>query len=306
MIEQTLSKANGSVHTGSVHTGSVRNACQALAVSESGYRAWCKRKAQGPTLRQRQERELTDRIVAIHNANHKAYGSPRIYKALREAGVPVSKHRVAKLFRQAGLGSRRASKRKRVQTTDSDHDLPVAPNRLDRAFTAAAPNQKWVADTTYIPTKEGWFYLAVILDLFSRKVVGWATGTHFTSKLVGRALSNALALRPPPALLHSDRSVQYASHAHQQQLRQAHIQPTMSRRADCHDNAVMESFFASVKGETVLAERVFVNRAEARAALFAYIEGFYNPRRMHSTLGYLSPDEFERAAAAAAARSNVA
>jgi transposase InsO family protein len=296
MIEQTRSETSCSV----------RNACQALNVSESGYRAWCKRQAQGETWRQRQELALTERIVAIHHANNRAYGSPRIYKALRKAGVQVSKHRVAQVMRKAGIRSLRAPKRRRVQTTDSNHDLPVAPNLLNREFTATAPNQKWVADVTYIPTQEGWLFLAVILDLFSRKVVGWATGARFTHELVDGALRNALALRPPPALLHSDRGVQYASHAHQQLLRQAGIQSSMSRRADCYDNAVMESFFSTVKGESILVERPFVNRQEARMALFAYLEDFYNTRRMHSTLGYLSPDEFEHAAAAAAACSNIA
>lgn len=284
----------------------LHNGCAALSVSPSGYRQWSKRTAQGPSLRQRQDAALTEHIVAIHAASGETYGSPRIHASLKQAHKQAdaqlfvcSKHRVARLMRQAGVRSQRAAKRRKVQTTDADHALPVAENHLARTFTATAPNQKWVADVTYIPTAAGWCFLAVILDLYSRKVVGWALASRFTQALVGRALTNALAVRRPPRLLHSDRGVQYCSESYQQALARAGIQCSMSRRANCYDNAVMESFFASLKTETRLAKGAFANPDQARRALFAYIEGFYNTRRLHSTLGYQSPDAFERATATA-------
>lgn len=278
------------------------NGCAALAVSTSGYRAWRRRKAQGATRHQQQDAALTERIVAIHAASHQAYGSPRIHAALQKAGVCCSKQRVARLMREAELRSRRAAKPRRPQTTHSKHALPVAPNLLDRNFVATAPNQKWVADVTYIPTDAGWHYLAVLLDLYSRRIVGWAMGSRFTRALVGRALSQALEVRKAPALLHSDRGVQYASHHYQELLRAAGIACSMSRRGNCYDNAVMESFFASLKSETLLSERAFANLEEANRHLFAWIEGFYNLRRLHSTLGYQSPADFETTTATAPER----
>ncbi len=275
-----------------------RNGCVALEVSLSGYRAWCRRKKQGPSQRQHQDALLTERIVAIDAESGGVYGGPRIHAALRQAGVACSKHRVARLMREAGVRSRRASKRRHGQTTDSNHSLPVAENLLARDFTATAPDQKWVADITYIPTQQGWCYLAVKLDLYSRKVVGWALSNRCDRELVIHALKNALEVRKPPQLLHSDRGVQYASRAYQQELKAAGIQCSMSRPGECHDNAVAESFFASLKGESLPTKRSFANLDEARRAIFAYIDGFYNRRRYHSTLGQCSPDAFEAAGAA--------
>lgn len=286
------------------HTGecTARNGCLALDVSESGYADWRRREQQGLVCRRAQDdAALTVRITAMHAESGGAYGSPRIHAALKEAGVHCSVHRVARLMRLAGLQSVRHRRSQRIQTTDSNHDQPVADNHLQRQFSAAAPNQKWVADTTYIATEQGWLFLAVILDLYSRKVVGWAASTRFNRELVCRALNNALALRPAPALLHTDRGVQYASAEHQQLLAAHDIQSSMSRRANCWDNAVVESFFASLKSELNLEQRNFANAGEANRAIFAYLEAFYNPRRLHSTLGYRSPDAFERETATAKA-----
>jgi len=197
-------------------------------------------------------------------------------------------------MRTNGLRSLRAHKVRRVKTTDSNHALPVARNLLARDFTATAPDKKWVSDVTYIPTERGWLFLAVLLDLFSRKVVGWAVAPNFNRELVARALGNALVSRKPPALLHSDRGVQYASDAYQALLAKAGIQCSMSRRGDCYDNAVVESFFASLKSEIDLPRNGFVNPEQAKRKLFAYIEDFYNRRRLHSALGYQSPVNYEK------------
>lgn len=196
-------------------------------------------------------------------------------------------------MRKAAIRSRRARKPRRTQTTDSNHALPVAKNVLDREFTATAPDKKWVADVTYIPAETGWLFLAVILDLYSRKVVGWSAGTHFNRELVCRALRNALEVRNAPHLLHSDRGVQYASDAYQDLLTKAGIACSMSRKGEPYDNAVAESFFASLKSEINMPKDGFVNPDAAKRSLFAYIEGFYNIRRLHSSLGYMSPVAFE-------------
>ena len=196
-------------------------------------------------------------------------------------------------MRKAGIRSRRARKPRRMQTTDSNHALPVARNLLAREFTATASDKKWVADATYIPTERGWLFLAVILDLYSRKVVGWSMGTRFNRELVCRALHNTLEVRKAPELLHSDRGVQYASDAYQEMLTKADITCSMSRKGDPYDNAVVESFFASLKSEIAMPKDGFVNPDAAKRALFAYIEDFYNIRRLHSSLGYMSPVAFE-------------
>ncbi len=233
------------------------------------------------------------RIVAIYDESGEAYGSPRVHAALRHSGEKCSKHRVARLMRKAEIRSRRARKPRRIATTDSNHDLPVAKNLLAREFTATASDTKWVADATYIPTEKGWLFLAVILDLCSRKVVGWSVATRFNRELVCRALHNALEVRNAPELLHSDRGVQYASDAYQEMLSAAGIQCSMSRKGDPYDNAVIESFFASLKSEIDMPRDGFVNPDVAKRAIFAYIEGFYNIRRLHSSLGYMSPVDFE-------------
>jgi putative transposase len=271
----------------------LRNGCEALDVSESGYYDWLRRQAQEPGSRARQEATLTRQIADLHRQSGKAYGSPRIHAALKAQGVRCSKHRVARLMRKAGIRSLRARKVRRVKTTNSNHGLPVSRNLLGRDFTATAPDKKWVADVTYIPTEQGWLYLAVILDLFSRKVVGWAAAQNFNRDLVCHALRNALVTRKTPQMLHSDRGVQYASDAYQSLLTTTGIQCSMSRRGDCYDNAVAESFFASLKSEIGLPRTGFVNPQQAKRKLFAYIEDFYNRRRLHSSLGYKSPVNFE-------------
>ena len=280
----------------------IRSGCQALDVSESGYHDWLCRQEQEPSVREQEDEQLTRRIVAIHAESGKAYGSPRIHAALKAQGTKCSKHRVARLMRESGIRSLRARKVRRVKTTDSKHDLPVARNLLDRDFTATAPDKKWVADTTYIPTEKGWLFLAVILDLYSRKVVGWAVAPNFNRELVCRALHNALEVRKRPELLHSDRGVQYASDDYQSLLTTTSIHCSMSRRGNCYDNAVVESFFASLKSEIGLPRDGFANPQQARRTLFAYIEDFYNRRRLHSALGYQSPVNFERQKATALGR----
>lgn len=240
-----------------------------------------------------EDERLTKLILAIHVESGAAYGSPRVHAALRQAGETCSKHRVARLMRKADIRSRRARKPGRVQTTDSNHAFPVAKNLLAREFTATAPDKKWVTDATYIPTERGWLFLVVILDLFSRKVVGWSAATHFNRELVCRALHNALEVRKAPDLIHSDRGVQFVSDAYQKLLAKAGILCSMSRKGDPYDNAVVESFFASLKSEIAMPKDGFVNPDHAKRAIFAYIEGFYNLRRLHSSLGYISPVAFE-------------
>ena len=271
----------------------ILSGCQALGVPASGYLNWLRRLEMRPSVRESADEQQTKRIVAIHTESGAAYGSPRVHAALRQAGEKCSKHRVARLMRKAGIRSRRARKPRRMQTTDSNHALPVARNLLAREFTATASDKKWVADATYIPTERGWLFLAVILDLYSRKVVGWSMGTRFNRELVCRALHNTLEVRKAPELLHSDRGVQYASDAYQEMLTKADITCSMSRKGDPYDNAVVESFFASLKSEIAMPKDGFVNPDAAKRALFAYIEDFYNIRRLHSSLGYMSPVAFE-------------
>jgi transposase InsO family protein len=236
---------------------------------------------------------LIEQIQQAHEQSRRTYGSPRIAAELKSRDVPVCENTVAKLMKQAGIRVR--PRRSFVpRTTDSAHDYPVAPNRLDRDFGASLPNRKWTCDITYVPTDEGWLYLAVVMDLFSRKIVGWSMQDHLRVELVGDALSMALANRKPaPGLLHhSDRGVQYASEDYQQLLVESGIQCSMSRRGDCYDNAVTESFFSGLKTELVNHQR-YATRHEARLSLFDWIETFYNRRRLHSSLGYLSPEAFE-------------
>ena len=268
---------------------SVERACAALRVSPSGYYAWQQRKAL-PCPRRQADVRITDQIRAVHQAHHSCYGSPRIHAALRATGEQVSKHRVARLMREAGIQGRRSQRR--VGTTVVDPQAQVAANLLNRDFTAQAPNQKWVADVTYIATAQGWLYLAVVLDLFARKVVGWATSSRFDQELLIQALKMALETRPPPLLHHCDRGVQYTSLSYQQLLAKNKIQASMSRTAQPYDNAVMESFFATLKEEKLHHAR-YATYQQAESALLHYIEGFYNRTRLHSTLGYRSPDAYE-------------
>ena len=268
----------------------VRLLCDALGVSPAGYYAWHDRPA---SARQRRHDALLVEIRAIHAEFHARYGSPRVHAELAARGHDCCVNTVAKLMRDHGIRAKTA--RKFRCTTDSDHDLPVAENLLDRQFDPAAPNEAWVADITYIPTREGWLYLAAVEDLYSRRVLGWSMAEHLESRLVVHALALAVERRLPGAglLAHSDRGSQYAS-AHYQALLAKHgIECSMSRRADYWDNAPMESFFASLKKELV-HDADFATRAEARAAIVEYIEVFYNTKRRHSSLGYVSPAEYER------------
>lgn len=230
----------------------------------------------------------------VHVRSRGTYGSPRVYADLQLGGFRVGRNRIARLMRLEKLfGSRR--KKKFPHTTNSQHDYPVAPNRLNRDFHASTPNEKWLADITYIPTAEGWLYLAVVMDLFSRKIVGWSFADNLESSLVERAFQmasqNAATLNG--LLHHSDRGSQYAADTYQQLLIAQHVQISMSRRGDCYDNAPMESFFGTLKSECV-HHRNYQTRQEAITDIFSYIVGFYNRQRLHSSLGYLSPDEFER------------
>lgn len=272
------------------HQHTLERACTALMVSPSGYHAWQQRK-ESPCPRRRDDVRITEQIRAVHHANHGCYGSPRIHAALRAEGEAVSKHRVARLMRESGIEGRRTHRR--ISTTVADPQAQAAANLLNREFTATAPNQKWVVDVTYVPTAQGWLYLAVVLDLFARKVVGWATSTSFDQNLVIKALKQALTTRKAPTLHHSDRGVQYTSLAYQQLLAKNKIKSSMSRTGQPYDNAVMESFFATLKEEKLHHER-YANYQQAESAVLRYIEGFYNRTRLHSTLGYLSPDAHER------------
>lgn len=265
--------------------------CRVLEVSVSGYYAWRKRQ---PSRRQQEDERLSKLIQCVHAESRQRYGSPRIHAELQAQGIRCGRKRVARLMRQAGLRGK-CKGRRRICTTESKHKLPVAENVLQQDFTAEQPNTKWVADITYIPTDEGWLYLAVVMDVFSRKVVGWAMDASMTTQLVERALEAALVTRqPPPGLLHhSDRGSQYASHDYQARLQTVQAQVSMSRSGNCYDNALMESFWATLKTELV-EEKPFASHAAARCDILLYIEGFYNLRRRHSALGYLSPVEFER------------
>lgn len=267
----------------------VERMCRLLAVGRSGYYAWRERPASG---REQANQTLLEQIQTTYQASCQTYGSPRIYQALRAQGVGCGRHRIARLMRQAGLVAR--GKRKfHPRTTYPDPQLVPAPNQLAQDFSAEAPNQKWVVDFTYLPTGEGWLYLAVVLDLFSRRVVGWAMSTQMDSALVVEALRMALGQRHPPAglLHHSDRGSQYTSGAYRACLEGACAQLSMSGTGNCYDNAVVESFFASLKAEC--ASTPFATRAQARTVIFEYLEVWYNRHRLHSTLGYLSPVNYE-------------
>jgi transposase InsO family protein len=271
----------------------VRVLCRTLKVSPSGFYAWCRR---GLSDRAKEDAALKVEIRAAHAASRKTYGSPRIHEDLKANGRHVGRKRVARLMREEGIEGQR--KRRFRTTTDSRHGLPVAANHLDRNFTASAPNKIWVCDITYIWTREGWAYLAAILDLFSRRVVGWSLDSRVDQTLALDALDMAVRTRRPQAglLHHSDRGVQYASGDYQKLLRDNGIDCSMSRRGDCWDNAVAESFFSTFKAELVHREDL-LSRGQTRALVFDYIEGFYNRCRRHSSLGYLSPAEYETAAA---------
>jgi len=264
--------------------------CQVLAVSRSGYYAWLGRPA---SARAKRREELAVKIQAVHEQNRRVYGSPRVCQALKAQGENVCENTVADIMNERQIRAKR--KRKFVpRTTDSQHDQPVAANLLDRQFDAALPDQKWAVDITYIPTDQGWLYLAGVIDLCSRKIVGWSMADHMQVELVSDALQMAVARRRPGGdlLHHSDRGVQYASDDYMY-LTQSHgMRISMSGKGDCWDNAVMESFWATLKNELVNHER-YATREQARASIFEYIEVFYNRQRLHSSLGYVSPETFE-------------
>lgn len=270
--------------------------CDVLEVSRSGYYTWTTR---GESARAREDRRLVVRIREIHGKSRRSYGSPRVTKALTTPERPCNHKRIERLMRQEGI--RAVHRRKYRVTTKSDHPHPVAENVLDRQFTAPAADRTWVADLTYVWTDEGWLYLAAVMDLYSRRIVGWSTSERMTQELVVRALENAIRDRRPEIglLHHSDRGSQYASAAYQKLLGNAGIRCSMSRRGSCYDNAVMESFFHTLKVECVYQEG-YATRQEARQDLFEYIEGFYNTWRLHSSLGYVSPTAFEAQAEAVA------
>jgi putative transposase len=263
--------------------------CRVLGVTRSGFYAWLSR---GPSAREIDDERLSLEIVAIHKASRETYGSPRIHAELRAKGLDASRKRVARIMSELGLKGRR--KRPFRATTDSKHNLPVANNVLDRKFEVDAPDVAWVTDITYVWTAEGWLYLAAILDLFSRRVVGIAMSERIDRELVLEALRVAIGRRVPNAglLHHSDRGSQYASIDYQQALDQLGVVCSMSRKGNCWDNAVAESFFATLKTECVYTRR-FATKAEAREAIFEFVEVFYNRSRRHSTIGYMTPTEFE-------------
>ncbi len=267
--------------------------CRVLGVSRSAYYAWAQR---GPSPRAHADAALGAQIAQIHGESRGRYGSPRVHDALGKRGVRTARKRVARLMRQRGLVGR-ARRRFRV-TTDSRHGRPVAPDLLQRRFQAAGPDRCWVADITYLWTAEGWLYLAVILDLFSRRVIGWSMAQRLHSELALGALEMALGQRPSRGVIHhSDRGSQYACAAYRARLAQAGMVSSMSRPGDCLDNAVAESFFSTLKLELVYRSS-WHSRAQARAEVFEYLELFYNRRRSHSALGYCTPVEFERRAQA--------
>lgn len=269
---------------------SIAELCAALRVTRSGYHAWA---ARPPSRRALGDAELLELIRQARAASHETYGSPRVTRWVRERGQACGRRRIARLMRGAGL-SARPRRRFRVSLTDSDHGLPIAPNRLRAQPAPTRPDAVWVADITYVDTEEGWLYVAGVLDRCSRRCVGWAMGDSLATTLPLAALDMALTHRRPPAGLvhHSDRGVQYASEAYRQRLLAAGVVPSMSRRGNCYDNAVMESFWSSLKRELVHRRR-FQTRAEAQAAIFEWLEVFYNRERFHSALDYQSPVDFE-------------
>jgi putative transposase len=264
--------------------------CRCLHVSRAGFYAWVQRP---PSQRALENQRLLARVREAHEQSRQTYGSPRVHKALLANGHRAGRHRVARLMREAGLRPRQ--KRRWVRTTNSRHNEPVAPNTLARRFTRSAPDEAWASDITYLATAEGWLYLAVVLDLFSRRVVGWAMSETNDAGLALAALEMAVERRSgrvKDLLFHSDRGTQYASAKFQDALRKNGISCSMSRRGDCWDNAVAESFFATLKTELVDG-RSYTSRQEAKSQVFEYIEVFYNRQRLHSALGYRSPAQAE-------------
>jgi len=263
--------------------------CRVLGVSPSGFYGW---RGRPPAVRAQADAGLIEQIRAIHERSRGTYGVPRVHAELAAAGIHVGRKRVARLMRAAGLEG--VSRRRPVYTTVRDHDARPAPDLVDRDFVAPGPDQLWVADITYIPTWAGFVYLAVVLDVWSRRVVGWALATHLRTELVLGALNMALGQRRPQAVIHhSDQGTQYTSIAFGRRCREAGVRPSMGSVGDAYDNAMCESFFATLECE-LLERRRFKTQVEAQMAVFDFIEGWYNPHRRHSALAYRSPIEFER------------
>ena len=269
----------------------VARLCRVLHVSSSGYYAWRQRH---PSARAREDGVLTERITQIHQASRQTYGAPRIHAELTATGTRCGRKRVARLMRAAGIVG--CHRRRTVVTTVRAARADAGEDRLQRQFVAAAPNQRWTADITYVPTWAGFLYLAVVLDVFSRRIVGWAMADHLRTELVVSALEMALwNRRPAPGVIHhSDHGCQYTSLAFGARCQDAGVIPSFGSRGDCYDNAITESFFATLECE-LLARHTFRTPTQARTALFDYIEGFYNSHRRHSALAYYSPAEYERA-----------
>lgn len=269
----------------------VRRSCRLLGVSSSGYYAWKRRK---PSLRQYADMILLAHVRQHFALSHETYGSPRMHAELKAAGLSCGRHRVARLMRDNGLKA--LMKRRYKKTTDSTHGGPVAPNLLDQDFSAEGPNQKWGVDISYIWTAEGWLYLAVVIDLYSRRVVGWAVSDRMKKDLAITALKRAIATRrPKPGLIHhSDRGSQYCADEYQKILKAHGMQISMSGKGNCYDNSMVETFFKTLKSELIW-RAVFLSRWQAERAIGTFIDGFYNPTRRHSALGYKSPILFEAA-----------
>jgi putative transposase len=267
----------------------VKKMAEVLKVSRSRYYSWLK---SPPSKHDRRDSELAVMIIQSHRDSRKTYGSPRVLKDLKDNGIRCSKTRVSRIMRENGLKARK--KRRFKATTDSRHDLPVAPNLVGRQFSVDLPNRLWVSDITYIWTKEGWLYLCIILDLYSRMAVGWSMGSRITVDLTLSALSMSVSHRNPREglLFHSDRGVQYAAELFRERLGELKMIQSMSRKGDCWDNACAESFFATLKTEEVF-HRMYHTRDEARNSIFEYIAVFYNRQRRHSALDFISPTEYE-------------
>lgn len=274
---------------------SIRAMCRVLEVSASGYYAWRRRMV---SARTREDQKLQQRIRTIHHESRQTYGAPRIHAEMKEEGTAISRKRVARLMREAGLQG--VSRRKRIVTTRRDRSARPAPDLVDRQFAADRANVLWVADITYVPTLAGFLYLAVVLDVWSRKIVGWAIASHLRASLVTAALDMAIEQRSPKGVIHhSDQGCQYTSIEFGKRCREAGVRPSMGSVGDCFDNAMCESFFATLECE-LIDRSTFPNHTEARRALIDFIEGFYNTRRRHSALDYHSPVQFENRQAASA------
>ena len=263
--------------------------CSVLDVSTSGYYGW---QSRPESVRRRRHQQLTEKIKLIHRRSREIYGSPRVHGELVDEGVVIGKNTVAMLMQRHGIQSK--VHKRFVATTNSRHSLKAADNVLNRDFSARQPNQKWVSDVTFIPTREGWLYLATVMDLFSRKIIGWSMGSSNSTALISQALLMAIAQRDDVkgVILHSDRGIQYASRDYQQIMREHDIVCSMSRKGNCWDNAVMESFYHSLKTECVVFED-YRTRSQARSSVFDYIELFYNRQRRHSSLAYKSAVAYE-------------